>query len=171
MLKQKPSNDTAYLTPVLIFLCFLHLGRYSYQILALNTFAEYTYIFNHIPEPLLQMRYLVSYVYRYVGILLGIGLLMGGSIFRKGIIWFNVFVITTSFFKHPYQVILRDAERLHIPFPFPGNFFMSLNLPIEQLAWCWVSFFTGVDIFASVIGIWYLTRPVVKSRFERTVVS
>lgn len=66
----------------------------------------YKYFFQQYPEPLISVRYIISVATRIVGIGLGIGILFRMENARKATIFFFVFIIATTSFKHPFLTVL-----------------------------------------------------------------
>lgn len=133
----------------------------------MRSFLGYRHIFiDYLPEYSIILRYLFSLSLRIAGIFISVGSLFFKARYRMALICFSWFNILTIYWKHPYQAVYKHAFSSWEQFPFPGKFFMTLDLTQEQLTWLWIGFFDFVEVTFNALLIFYLTRPKVKKLFH-----
>lgn len=125
--------------------------------------------FRQLPEGLILLRFLVSWLIRLAGLACGIGILKRKEFFRKAALGLFFFTIITINLKHPYFVfanIFKDATKSISDNPAISYSVKtrSIELLTSLMPITAVIMYVGDILFALCI-IYYFTRPKVKQYF------
>lgn len=155
MIKQKRSIGVTIFGYLLIFSSLS-------QMSTLACFSHYKYLFQHLSEHMMLVRYLISWALRIVGLASGIGILRRLDIFRKIAIAIFCITIAGVCVKNSYACfnnLNRLLDQLAMnTFGVPG-IFSSVTRPAVVTA-------RILDIAFSLCFIYFFTRPKVKEQFR-----
>ena len=156
MIKRKRSRGVTILGYLLIF---SSLGA----MITLVSFNHYKYLFHHLPEEVMLVRYFISWTLRIVGRISGIGILRLSDICRKIAIAIFCITIMGVCVKNSYACfsnLIRLLDQLPIAGALGGpGIFSSVIRPAVITS-------RILDIIFSVCFIYFFTRPRVREQFK-----
>lgn len=126
-------------------------------------FERYQFMFQHLPQDMILMRYKFSIVLRAAILITAIGILSRKDVFRKLLIWISFFNIITIYWKHPigcYRHIFKKMTELGLM--QSSSLCQSNVFPWVMMACCY-----AIDIFIAAGIIYFFTRPSVKVQFNK----
>ncbi len=110
------------------------------------------------PENIIKVRFIGSYVFRFIGFTSGIGVLCFSNLFRKILLGLSYYSIATLPLRHTYSAQLFFSEPLYRHY---GSIFS-----LETFVWIAVILRWMIDGFFSFFVIYYFTRPRVVKHFK-----
>ncbi|MCX5680695.1 MAG: hypothetical protein NT079_00095 [Candidatus Omnitrophica bacterium] len=116
------------------------------------TYERYIVINQGFPEPIIRMRFLISYALRIIGLASGIGIFFFLNFFRQVCLGLSCFSILTIYWRHPYKAFLVYTEPLYHQAQITA-------FSLETFTWISVVIRWAVDIFFAAAIIYYFTRP------------
>ncbi len=124
-------------------------------------YPEYRIVNPGLPEGVLHLRYVVSYVLRIVGLASGVGVIFLSEFFRRILLGLSAFSIGTIFLRHTYGSFYLATQTAVLMNTKPG---MTL-WPIETLTWASLLARCVVDVAFALAVIYYFSRPGVRAHF------
>jgi hypothetical protein len=123
-------------------------------------YAYYQRIFMPLSEKMILLRYSLSMLFRIVGFICGIGILLRKDIFRR----IALFVTVLNIFRvHPKQAIYSSIERNFSMLDFSKVSTVEIVSSSAHIALIIVY---CIEIIFSVWFIYYFTRSGVKGQFK-----
>ena len=138
-----------------------------YKLWGFLDYSYYMFMFQHLPEQWVQARYCVSIGLRLVTLLVAFGVIRCQEFYRKAAIVIAAANIVLTYFKHPFEVFYHIAVLAESGFPRPYPVITGhemLNYPYYP--WMSMMMHIMVDMGFSLLIIFYLTRPSIKSKFS-----
>jgi hypothetical protein len=111
-------------------------------------------------ENLIQVRFIISWLFKICGLICGVGVMFLQERFRKMLIWLSYFSIATIFLRYTYGSFLIYCTPTYHESGMTG---MSL----QTFTWINVLVRWLMDAGFSAVVIYYLTRPGVKQLFKQ----
>lgn len=148
------------------------------QMNALIDYQHYRYLFQGLPEFAIQHRYTASWLARFAGLALGVGLLFRREIFRKAILILAWGTIATAYWKHPHEGFVRHIRLLSEQMADKGIPFSPASVIQFERAWnvSWMNessfaWLCVITIIVCEVGmalgvIFFLTRKSTKAAFR-----
>ena len=149
---------------VTVFGVLLVLGSlFQIWILWSAGYAHYSYLHQEYSSNVIYLRYIVSWVVKIIGLILGVGILRLNDWCRKLAIINCILLILTVHLKHSYPAYslhLKYLDQMTGGGAYPGMSFESLIWPalIAQ---------RSLDIIFGIALIYFFTRPSVRKQFQR----
>lgn len=112
-----------------------------------------------MPMWCIQVRYLGSFLVRYLGLILGVGIACGSDLARKVMIAFSFYMLATVCFRHFYGTVIHDCTYIYK---------VTKYHPVSLNEWIFLSYWVHIfkDWTFSVFAIWFLSRPSIKGKFK-----
>jgi hypothetical protein len=121
-------------------------------------YAFYAQVNHEWAEPFLKIRFIGSYIFRLIGLACGAGVLCLSNTFRKILIGFSWYCITTLPLRHTYSAQLFFSQPLYQQH---GSMFS-----LQTFTWIAVIIRWIIDGVFSGLVIYYFTRPKVIDNFK-----
>lgn len=125
---------------------------------AIPAWPVYAKLHSALPEWMIHVRYVGSYLFRIIGLSCGIGLLFRVNWVRKFLVWFSWYCLITLPLRHTYSAMLPYAGHVYLYHP------MSISL--KAFTWLNVVIRWIIDGTFSIAVIYYFTRPNVVKQFK-----
>lgn len=139
-----------------------------YKLNGLKDYAYYKFLFQHLPETMIQIQYCLSISLRCVGLVTGIGLICRREFYRRTAIVLASVNLLTLYWKHPYEVFYHIAVFTEKGFPLPYPIIPKGEVLVHPMfPWISLGIFSLIDVIFSVAIIYFLTRPDVKAQFSQ----
>ncbi len=110
------------------------------------------------PENIVKIRFIGSYIFRLIGLICGIGVILLNNPCRKFLIGFSYYCILTLPLRHTYKAMLFFSQPIH---EAQGSMFS-----LETFTWITLIIRWIIDGVFSFAVIYYFTRPKVKVFFK-----
>ena len=122
------------------------------------SYSLYTLINHEWPKSIIGIRFVGSYVFRLIGLAMGIGVLFLNNNARKFLIGFSYYCIITLPLRHTYSAQLFFSQQIYHQY---GSVFS-----LQVFTWLAVIIRWFIDGIFSLILIYYFSRPNVISNFK-----
>jgi len=135
-------------------------------ILATAGYDHYEFLHQEYSKDIIQIRYLVSWGIKIVGIILGIGILKLNDFSRILALLNSLFIISTVNLKHSFAAYSLHTKYLDetmlkinggIPLDFTFSSLTNISLGFQRL----------IDVIFGLLLIYYFTRPKVREQFKK----
>jgi hypothetical protein len=125
-------------------------------------YTHYAYLHQEYSPNTILIRYWVSWIIKFAGLIAGIGILNLNEWCRKFAILSSLFTVLTVHLKHTYAAYSLHAKYLDQTMggQFPGVSFSSLTWPALIIQ-------RSIDIIFGLLLIYFFTRPEVRKQFKK----
>ncbi len=131
----------------------------------LMDWGQYQYLFQDQPYQVVVVRYMVSWLLRFIGVTAGIGLLRREAWSRQAIIYLSWFAVLTIVWKHPYAGFVRHTAYLDSLLK-SYNVVLPNGITFSSLTGISVMVARIFDSLCALLVVYYLPLPRVKSAFH-----
>ncbi len=151
---------------ILLGLCFTLSSFYQMYIKVLpGYYAWYTSLFHPTPDQQVLLRYMLSIIYRILELRAALGILWRREYGRRLILCLSWFTIGIVYWKHPFKALEQHSSAVINALQSAGVQGMS-SMPLQAFTWLVLIGVYTFDISASLVTIYYFTRPSIKQYFK-----
>lgn len=130
-------------------------------------YSWYSSIFYPLPEQVIFLRYICSILYRVVGLISGIGILLHKENFRKVVLFLSWLTISTVYWKHPFYAVEKHFSMVINTLRGSARPYDLGQSPIIKFTWIVLIGLYAFDIGVSAATIYYFSRPNIKKQFRK----
>lgn len=123
------------------------------------TYDFYSKVNHEWPEYIIKIRFIGSYIFRFIGLCAGVGVLCLSNHLRKFLVGFSWYCILTLPLRHTYSAQLFFSEPLYHQY---GSMFS-----LQTFTWMAVIIRWVIDGVFSLSVIYYFTRPKIIKYFQQ----
>ena len=145
---------------LLFFSSFIHIGK---LVLDYNWYMD---TYSYLPVWLAVGRYLFSWFQRIIGLTVAFGLLYRKNFARLLGMVLGVFTISTIFWKHPYDGMLRHIHFLFETNPTVHKAIMESGVTLSGLTIAVIIVHSLLDIIFWVLYINFFRKEKIKVKFH-----
>ena len=152
---------------VITLIAALFVAGAGYKLVGLANYRYYAFMFQPLPEVVIELRYTASIVLRMVTLVMAVGLMRRVEFYRRLAVGLVVLNFLALFWKHPYRVFFNIAVLAERGYPdlFPvvtGH--EALAYP--YFPWISLVFHTFIDVAFGSFVLYAFTRPSIKKEFR-----
>ena len=150
-----------------IILILDSLSQLYLKLLKPGYYSWYSRIFQPLPEQAIFLRYLISILFRMLGLTACIGILLRKEILRKFTLLMCCLTIISAYWKHPFYALDKHSRAIiETISQSTGHHALTSLAYIRVIEISSLACLYALDIGLPALMLYYFTRPYVKERFR-----